>query len=342
LALRIAYLIVDLEIGGSERVVERIATRLDRAAFTPAVFSLTTPGPIGIRLARSGVSVLSLGARRACDPRAARVLVGALRRFRPHILHAFLFHANMAARLVAPLAGRPAVIATHRTLVGGAKHWNWERLTWPLSDRIVCVSEAVRDHVRREAGVPERRMRVICNGVEALGEVRPGKVVATGVRLKAGKGIHDALRAVAGLAPVRVSGEGPDRKLLQEFHPDAHFTGAVEDLRWALEGAAVFVHASRLGEGMPNTVLEAMACGLPVVATDAGGTREAVVDGETGFLVAPGDVAAIRERVRDLLADRARARRMGRRARERVRELFSVERMVADYADLYRGLKGNS
>src|SRR5207249_9979935 len=108
-----------------------------------------------------------------------------------------------------------------------------------------------------------------------------------------------------------------------------------DDLPAALKGCRVFVHPSRLGEGLPNAVLEAMAAGCPVVATDVGGTREAVVEGETGFLVPPADPDTIADRVLRLLRDPALARSMGERGLARARERFSVGAMVSRDQALY-------
>jgi len=334
--IRIAYLIVDLEIGGTERVLERLVTRLDRGAFTPLVISLTSTGPIGPRIARTGTPVLALESRGAFDGRAGRWLVATLRRFRPDILHAFLFHANLVSRWAALLSRRPAVVATHRTLEDSGVRWALERLTWRWCDRILCVSEAARRHLQRTAGVPAGRIAVIRNGTPLGNEARPGPWVATACRVDRRKGVEDVLTALRGLAPIRVIGDGPDRRALQQEANGAEFTGMVDDVGEHLDGASVFVHASRLGEGLPNAVLEAMAAGLPVVATDVGGTREALVPGVTGFLVPPGDLEALRERVGELLRDRDRAREMGRLGRERIRREFSMERMMGEYEGLYR------
>lgn len=338
--MRVCLLVVGLEVGGTERSVERLVTGLDRSRFDPLVISLTGTGTIGPRIARKDVPVLSLGVRHAGDLRAFGLLVRTLRRWRPDLIHSFLFHANQVARLAAPCAGSPPVIASHRTLEGGRRHWWVESQVWDRSRIHVCVCERVRRHLTEDVGVAKHRTRVILNGVEGKEPVERCGTVATASRLAPGKGTADMLRATGGLAPVRVIGDGILEERFRREWPSVRFTGRVEDLRDGLEGVSVFVHASRLGEGMPNAVLEAMACGIPVVATDVGGTAEAVVDGETGYLVASGDVSAIREGVRRLLADPEAAKAMGEAGRARVKTRFGVSRMVSEYEALYEEVVG--
>jgi glycosyltransferase involved in cell wall biosynthesis len=105
-----------------------------------------------------------------------------------------------------------------------------------------------------------------------------------------------------------------------------------------LRGVDVAVLASRGNEGIPNAVLEAMAAGKPVVATDTGGCREAVVDGVTGFLIPPGDAEALAERVRRLLDDEAVATQLGGAGRQRAESHFSLDAMIQEFASLYDGL----
>jgi glycosyltransferase involved in cell wall biosynthesis len=174
--------------------------------------------------------------------------------------------------------------------------------------------------------------------------------VATAARLSAGKGVKTFLRAaaiVAGRHPtasfVVLGGgelEGPLQALARDLGIAERvvFAGWRDDVTRSLRGCEVFVHASRLGEGLPNAVLEAMMAGLPVVATDVGGTREAVVEGETGFLVGARDVPALAERVSRLLEDPELARRLGARGLEVAREKFSIEAMVARTEALYRSV----
>lgn len=333
--IRVLYLATGLEVGGTERALERLIQGLDRSRFLPALHSLKGEGPVGRRLAAAGVAVSG----------GLAGLWGAIRRFRPDILHSFLVHANVAGRIAGRLAGVRRIVSSIRTLEGGPLHAALERLTSGLADETTFVSDAVASHARRRFGIPGGV--VIPNGVPPGAVATGGEVVTVG-RLAPGKGAVDFVRASLILGrkfpgvTFALVGDGPERERLQVLVGSARirFAGFQEDPSAELAKAAVFVHSSRLGEGLPNAVLEAMAAGLPVVATDVGGTREAVVEGETGFLLRPGDVEAIADRVGRLLADRGLARAMGARGRARVAERFSLSAMVAANEALYERLAG--
>lgn len=355
--MRIFYLITDLEIGGTERVLERLVSHLDRKAFDPVVVTLKGDGPIGHALAARGVRVVNLKLRHEADVTALPRLVALLRRERPAILHAFLFHANVIGRVAGRIARVPRILTSVRTLEGRFYHFPLERLTWLASrDEVVCASEAVRDFVARRAGI--RGAIVAYNGVPEPVTGKPGietdfrmkgqSIVATAARLADGKGVKTFLKAAALLAPAHptaqfvVIGGGELEGALQVLAKDlgvgdrVRFVGWRDDVSRDLKGCRVFIHASRLGEGMPNAVLEAMIAGVPVVATDVGGTREAVVEGETGFLVPVRRPDLVAERVGRLLNDDALAKRMGAAGLDRARERFSIEAMVARYETIYR------
>ena len=355
--IRILYLITDLEVGGTERALERLVLALDRRQFEPVVVALKGDGPIGRTLASHGIDVVSLKLRTELSLGAVPRLYSLVRSRRPHVLHAFLFHANVLGRLVGRLAGVPRVFSSIRTMEGKFYHFPLERLSWLFArDRVVCVSRATSEFVRRRAGIPAAA--VVYNGVPEPVTTHPGlqtelrlrgrEMIATSARLAEGKGVKTLLRAAPLIAAKRpdasfvVIGGGELEGALMTLTKQlgvadrTHFVGWRDDVARALKGASVFVHASRLGEGMPNAVLEAMMAGLPVVATDVGGTREAVIDGETGFLVPVRDPAAVADRVVRLLGDPELAKAMGAKGLARARELFSIEAMVARYEQLYR------
>jgi len=355
--IRILYLITDLEIGGTERALERLVLALDRRQFEPVVVTLKGDGPIGRTLASRGIDVVNLKLRSELNLGVVPRLYALLRARRPQVLHTFLFHANVIGRVVGRLARVPRVLSSIRTMEGRFYHFPLERLSWLFArDRVVCVSKATADFVRRRAGIAVAH--VAYNGVPEPVTAQPGvqtelrlrgkEMIATAARLAEGKGVKTLLRAAPLIAARRPAAafviigggelEGALMTLAKELGvaDRVHFVGWRDDVSRAVKGASVFVHASRLGEGMPNAVLEAMMAGLPVVATDVGGTREAVVEGETGYLVPVRDPAAVADRVVRLLSDPERARAMGAMGLARAREIFSVEAMVARYEQLYR------
>lgn len=359
--VKLAFLIVDLEIGGAQKVLERLVAHLDRRRFHPVVVSLKAEGPLVHSIVQRGVRVICLRMRGFADVGAMARLYEILRDFRPDVLQTYLFHANLVGRIVGRLAGVRRIVSAVHTKEGRRYHFPVERLTWRLSDRVLFVSHAVAAYAARRAGI---RGQVVYNGVPEPVTEKPGfktefglgrtRVVATAARLTAGKGVKTFLRAVRLLGErypdVRfaiIGGgelEGPLREIARQLgiEEQVHFAGWRDDVTRALKGCEVFVNASRLGEGMPNTILEAMIAGVPVVATDTGGTREAVVDGETGILVPRRTAEALAGAIASLLSDPVRAQEMGRRGRERARELFSVEGMVERMQRLYLELCGRA
>jgi glycosyltransferase involved in cell wall biosynthesis len=290
-----------------------------------------------------------------------------------------LGYARLRARdpsLRAPLVVNPQGMEEHKTR--GLKRLALTRLralsreAARRADRVVATDEATRDEVPRLLGVDPAKVVVLPNGVDpdeiaavtpadprrAVAEALPAVADASPIILSVGrlegyKGVGDVVLAATRAADanrlpeswalvIAGSGGGVGPCLAGSPHErHVHFAGRVSDaLLHALYARAdVFVHATRY-EGSSLVTLEAMAHGLPVVATRAGGIPDKVVDGETGRLVDPGDVAALSNAVADLLADPARARAMGERGRARLFERFSsgrlIDRTLALYDELLR------
>ena len=355
--IRVAYLIVDLEIGGAQRVLERLVTHLDAKRFHAIVVSLKAEGPLVHAFVQKGVRVVCLRMRGPRDALSLLGLVEILRDFRPHVLHTFMFHANVVGRVCGRVAGVPHIITSIHGMETRFYHLPLERLTWRFSDRVLFVADAIRRWAARAAGIQGAGTDVVYNGVPEPIATRPGirtelgiqraRVVATAGRLVPRKGMRTFLQTAAILAPkfpdvtfvVLGGGEldGVLRELSRQLGIESrvHFAGWRDDVTRALVGAEAFVYASRYGEGLPTVVVEAMMAGVPVVATDVAGTREAVVDGETGILLGTRTPQTVADAVASLLSDPARARAMGEKGRERARERFSVEAMVDTMTRLY-------
>lgn len=278
--------------------------------------------------------------------------------------------------LRAPLVMNPQGLEEHKTT--GLKRLALFRLralsreAAGLADRVIATDEATRDEVPRLLGVDASRVTVIPNGIEpeevarltpadpsaVVRAARPALDGAAPVFLSVGrlegyKGFGDVLDALARLharaaLPARwawvVAGDGPSRPALEsraraELAGHAHLLGAVDSatLHALYARADVFVHAPRY-EGSSLVTLEAMAHGVPVVATRAGGIPDKVLDGRTGRLVAPGDVEALSAALADLAGDPGRRQEMGRRGRERAESDFAWERIVERVLALYRSL----
>ncbi len=359
--IRLTYLITDLKRGGVPLHLYRLATRLPREQFDVRVISLADEGPVGTMLAEAGIPVLACGARSAGDVRALWRLWRFLRSDRPDILHTMLFHANVAGRVVGSLAGIPvARILGEIQTVELDRRWHLvvDNLTCRLCRKEVGNSVSVIEHLHRRAHVPRSRLLLQWGGVDVDGiasaapvsrvtfEMTPqDMMVVWAGRLDPIKGFEEMLGGFAlacSARPVKLVlvGEGNYRPTVERLIQQNGLAGRVlllgerSDVPAILRAADMFLFCSRT-EGLPNALLEAMAAGLPVIATDVPGCRDVVRHGETGFLVKSGSAEAIAGAVTSLLDDPERRRVLGTRAEAWVRANADVRRLAAVWIGIY-------
>lgn len=364
---RVLALTVGWGLGGAERLLLLSAPRLRTLGYDVRIGALKEDGPLRGELERAGVPCVSFGARHRGDVTALGRLGGYLRRERIDVLHAHLFYANVAARLVGRLARVPVVLAAHHDtdVWMGPHHRLLERLTAPLSDRVIACSEAVRRYAIERYGIGEERVVTLRNaidpgsipGPEARARARAALGARDGERLAGTLGrLHEPKKGLATFlaAAARVAaadprarfvliGDGPARGDLERRAaslglPDrVRFLGERPDAVSLLPGLDLLVQPS-LWEGFGLSVLEGMAAGVPVVATRVGGLPEVVRDGVDGLLVPPADPPRLAEAIASLFADPARAQRFGAAGRARARNEFHVDALVAGTASLYDAL----
>ena len=351
---------------GGERYLLALATELDRKRFRLSVI-VPDAGPLVERLHALEVETacVPLNARLA-SPTAFAALVRALRRLRPAIVQSHGARSNVYTRLAARAAGVPVVVSTvHNSLfdyeVAGWRRAMYvlaERVSSPLADRVVAVSHAIaRDLVERYR-IDAARTVVIHNGIDAwafrparggaavraeLGLAHGRRVIVMAGRMTAQKGWDVLLEAAARLAGGRgdlawlLVGDGPLRGALTRRAADlgvaARFMGARTDMADVLDCADVVVLASR-SEGLPFTLLEAMALGKPIVATRVGGVPEVLEEGRSGRLVPRDDPAALASAIATVL-DAPDAAAMGARGRARVETSFTLDAMVRAVERVY-------
>jgi len=336
---------------------------MHRLGWPVAACSLMPAGELAAELSAAGVPCRQLGLTGWWQlPAAAGRLASVIGRFRPAIVHTFLFHANVLGRLVARSFRVRAVIGSVRVAEPRRWHLAAETLTARLADRLVCVSRSVAEYMQRRAHVPGSLIEVIPNGVdvqrfataepiarERLGLPPAAKLALTVARLDEQKGWDTLLEAVASaIAAVPelylvVVGTGPLRRQIERQAERLGIAGRLlllgqrRDVPQLMRAADLFVLASRW-EGMPNALLEAMAAALPVVATAAHGCRELIRDGLTGRLVPVGDAHALAAAIVELLRDAGKRRELARAAQEHVAANYSLEQMLRRYEQLYASL----
>jgi glycosyltransferase involved in cell wall biosynthesis len=285
-------------------------------------------------------------------------LVRLFRREQPEIVHASSSKAGVLARLAAVAAGVPIRIFTVHGWAFAAYsglpstiYRAADRVASGLTTMTICVSEHERAMGLRAGTCRSDRTVVIPNAVDvaaaprARHERRPPRLITVG-RLKAPKDFPTLVRAVGALPPAAfdellVVGDGPDRGPLAGEVSSLGLDGRIRllgeraDVPALLADADVFVLSSR-SEGLPVSVIEAMAAGLPVVASAVGGLHELVVDGETGLLVRPGDPEALADALGHLLADPDYCRQLGDAGRARAETRFDLAPFRRAHVDLYR------
>jgi glycosyltransferase involved in cell wall biosynthesis len=351
---RVLLLVTLAETGGAQAYVAALAEALSReydvmVAAHGEGFLARAPGYVPLRHLRRPLHPLH-------DALALVELYRLFRRERPLVVHANSSKAGVLGRLAAFAARVPVRFFTvhgwafkaHGGIVSKAYLWA-DRLMSPLTTTTICVAHGERAAGLRAHTCRASRTVVIHNGV-ALDVPRrrphPGPVILLSVgRLRAPKDFLTLVRAVAALEPgsarLLIAGDGPDRPALEAeidrlgLGEHVVLLGTRDDVPELLAGADVFVLSSD-SEGLPMSVLEAMATGLPVVASAVGGVPEAVSASETGTLVPARDSAALAEALRRLVADPALRERFGEAGRRRAEREFSLERFEREHLELYR------
>jgi glycosyltransferase involved in cell wall biosynthesis len=344
----------------------RLARRL-RGECRFVFVCLDALGALGQELRAEGFLVSVLARRPGVDWRSAVHLAQVLRRERVDLVHAHQYTPFFYTLLARVLCRRPPILFTehgrHYPDFPRAKRIMANRLLLERRDRVVGVGRAVRQALIDNEGLPPGRTEVIYNGVDTAGFANGGHDEAV-IRREIGVGLHDlvilqvarldylkdhatAIRTVGRVAVhhpgVRLVlvGEGPEgdkiHALVNRHHVEANvrFLGLRKDVGRLLRAADLFLLTS-ISEGIPLTVIEAMAAGLPVIATRVGGLAEMVEDGTTGHLAPSGDDAALAGYILRLAGEPELRRAMGRRGQERARSVFSEGQMHGHYLALYR------
>lgn len=359
--------------GGAEKYLALLAAHIDQERFAPVAILNRNPAldPLRRWMERAGVPVYDVSLRLPFTLHGAGACFTLLRRLRPALLHLNLpgpFDAQFS--LVAPLArlaGVVRIVSTeHLAMVPSfPKARLLKRFGTRWIDRVITVSDDNRDHLSRIHGVPPEKIRVTHIGIPEpdrsesvdlraeLG-LSPGTVLLVMVgSLEVRKGHDTAFKALARLPAgvhLAVIGVGELRRRYEEtvaalgIAPRVHFLGGRDDVPAVLRGADILIHPSRM-DATPYVIIEALAAGIPAVASNIYGIPELIEDGVSGLLVPPDDAAALDRAVAALIDDPRRRRRIGEAARARFEARFTigdhVRRTVAVYGELLGGERGS-
>ena len=363
--VRIMHLVYRLAGGGMEHNVVKLANAHDRSRVSPSICSCQPADSLKEHLDPS-VPLFELTRRPGNDLRFLTQLVRLLARERPDILHTHGWGTLGEGFVAARLARVGAIVhGEHGTLDTRRANLRVQRYVWGRVDRLLSVSSRLAERMASTVGVRQDRITVIRNGVD-LGRLAGG--IRAVIRDELGLQPHElTIGTVGRLEPVKdqetllaalamlkthgaafkaiVVGDGSLRETLRQRAVDlglegvVHFTGARHDVEQVLAALDLFVMPSR-SEGLSNTIIEAMAAGLPVVATDVGGTDELITDDVTGRLVPAASPVLLADAVAALLQHPVERARLGMAAQRRAVREFGLDKMVRQYEDLYVGVAG--
>ena len=356
---RLLYLVHKLDFGGLQRQLTYMLQALREKGYRPevVVWDHDDADVFAVRVRELGIPLHSLPSGVA-GWRKIIALRGLIRKLRPDVLHCYTFYINIAAR-VATLGTRVVAVGSMRSDFRTAKKKYGSTLgklngRWPRAQ--VYNSRAASDAAREWGGwFTPRRIFVVRNAIDlalfrecpppassttqivGVGSIVPIKrwdrlVKATHELTRRGRDCH-----------VRIIGDGPLRSALEQESRDlgvaerVTLSGSSRSIHEALSLASLLVHVSD-SEGCPNAVMEAMACGRPVVAMVAGDIPDLVSEGVTGFVVPCGDDQALHDRLDSLVVDHELRARMGANARAKAEREFSLDRLVSETLDAYRAL----
>ena len=372
--LKILFIIGSLEIGGTEKQLLCLAGLINDSHHDCCIFSLQRRGSLREKLVRKNIRVYDGGLKKGDLKRSPWKLIGSILKLikiiskeRPTVVHAFLPLATFIGALCGRMTGVPLVITGRRAMGFHQERYPFlkvlDRMANRLSHRVTVNSRAVWDDVVMRDGIASTKLVLIYNSIDtklfdsaihkkemirlSLGIKSYEKVIIVVANFIPYKGHRDFIDAAHEVTfrfnDIKILLIGEDRGIRCDLEKQiSHvglsnkiiFLGRRNDIPEMMAAADLSVLPSH-EEGFSNVILESMAAGLPVVATDVGGNREAIISGVTGWLVPPRNHSALAKKMTDLLSDPKKAARWGEKGRAIVKKKYNTARMADDYLKLY-------
>jgi glycosyltransferase involved in cell wall biosynthesis len=370
--IKVLYLIDSLGPGGAERLMVDLLPRLRTFDVESEVIAIQERhgNPVAAELESAGIAVSTIGIERLRERGALGRVLRAIEAAEPDVVHTQLEFADILGSVAAHRLGVPSVATIHT--LDRPHRWSREAarfriMAWTLrhrSSRVIAVSDSARRHVLHKAGLAKRHTITIHNGIDLdpflavdptagqkvraeLGIAAEARVLTTVAVLRELKGIQhmiDAMPAVLASVPdahYLIVGDGEHGRSLRNcvaevgVEGSVTFAGSRTDIPDVLAASDLFVLPS-LTEALPTVVIEAMAVGVPVVATDVGGTSEIITSGDTGVLIPPSSPGHLEEAVTRVLTSPRQRVAMGAAGRRAAVARFSIDRHASRLADEYR------
>lgn len=354
--LKVVHIIPTLALGGAERILTELVRYGNRDAFDFAVITIVDGGPLEADIRELGVPYYPLKKTSELGLVMLVELIALLNRLEPDIVHTHLFGGHLWGEIASKLNRVPHLVFSEQNTdvdIGELKHRIKQVLSYG-SSAVVAASDGIKKFLVEEENFPTDKITVIRNAVETgrfaqippapFGEVM--QLLAIG-RLEPQKGHDILLNALSTLRDVpwelTLVGEGSakdslvDLAIINHMHDRVHFVGTHMDVAPYLAASDVVVMSSRW-EGIGLVIMEAMAAGRTVIASNVGGIPELIDDGVTGMLVPVEDVDALQVAIRRVWQNQAAARELGAAARVKAQKDFDIRAMVADYERVYAHL----
>jgi len=365
LKIKLVHIVYSLEIGGMENGVVNLLNHIDKKIFKPIIITLANKGSFALRINTDSIQLIELDKKEGNDLKLPFHLYRILKKFKPHIVHTHNWGSLCEGTIGAKLAKVPIIVhGEHGTIQKSRSNILIERFFLRIVDQVLSVSEMHRNKMNKIIGFPQKKIKVMLNGVDterfspikknlliraALGIRKDEIVIGTVGRLVKVKNQAMLILSFSRLSKncsnikLLLIGDGPLKENLLilaaslGIASNVLFLGKKENIPDILQAMDIFALPS-ISEGLSNTILEAMSCELPIVATDVGGNSEIVKNGITGYLVPSNDIEAMTKALSDLISKPDQRKQMGIASRKITMSCFSLKEMVENYEKLYLSL----